>query len=85
MEIAAASGVGVRSLQLSFKRVHGCSPHEFVARRRLEEARRKLLAAPPGSTGKPDRDGHRFFRVGPICCSLQRALRGNSFGHARAR
>ncbi|MDW9627173.1 helix-turn-helix domain-containing protein [Sinorhizobium meliloti] len=26
------------------------SPHEFVASRRLEEARRKPFAAPPGST-----------------------------------
>ncbi|WP_156668178.1 AraC family transcriptional regulator [Rhizobium bangladeshense] len=63
-EIAAASGVGVRSLQLSFKRVHGCSPHEFVARRRLEEARRKLLAAPPGATVTGIAMDIGFFELG---------------------
>lgn len=63
-EIAAASGVGVRSLQLSFKRVHGCSPHEFITRRRLEEARRKLLAAPPRSTVTGIAMDLGFFELG---------------------
>ena len=44
-EVAAATGVGIRSLQKSFKRVLGCSPQEFITRRRLESARRMLLTA----------------------------------------
>ena len=44
-EVAAAIGVGIRSLQISFKRVRGCSPHAFILRRRLEAARQMLLSA----------------------------------------
>jgi AraC-like DNA-binding protein len=43
-EMASAAGVGVRSLQFSFKRVLGCSPRAFLLRRRLEVARQRLLA-----------------------------------------
>jgi transcriptional regulator GlxA family with amidase domain len=43
--VATAIGVGVRSLQLSFKRILGCSPHEFIMRRRLESARQMLIGA----------------------------------------
>ena len=43
--VATAFGVGVRSLQLSFKRILGCSPHEFIMRRRLESARQMLIGA----------------------------------------
>ena len=46
-EVAAAIGVGVRSLQMSFKRSLGCSPHEFITRRRLEKARVLRLMVSP--------------------------------------
>lgn len=49
-EVAAATGVGIRSLQLSFRRVHDCTPREFITRRRLEVAHRMLLAADQAST-----------------------------------
>jgi len=71
-EIAAASGVGVRSLQLSFKRIHGCSPHEFLARRRLEEARRKLLAASPGVTVTEVAMDLGFFELGRFSTRYRR-------------
>ena len=44
-EVARAIGVGVRSLQMSFRRVRGCSPRAFIIRRRLEAARQMLLCA----------------------------------------
>lgn len=43
-EVAIATSIGVRSLQASFKRVHGCTPHEFITRRRLDEARAMLMS-----------------------------------------
>jgi AraC-like DNA-binding protein len=49
-EIACALGVGVRSLQRTFKRVRNCSPMEAVLQRRLERARQALLAATPEET-----------------------------------
>jgi transcriptional regulator GlxA family with amidase domain len=44
-EVAAAVGVGIRSLQMSFKRARGYSPQEFILRRRLEVAQQMLLGA----------------------------------------
>jgi AraC-like DNA-binding protein len=49
-DVAAAIGVGVRSLQMSFKRVRGTSPHEIIMRRRLETARQMLLGAEEQNT-----------------------------------
>ena len=48
-EMAGAVGVGVRSLQSSFKKVLGCSPHAFLLRRRLEVARQRLSAGEQAS------------------------------------
>lgn len=49
-EMALATGVGVRSLQLSFQRARGYSPMQAILRRRLESAREALLNAGPGDT-----------------------------------
>jgi AraC-like DNA-binding protein len=49
-EMARAGGVGVRSLQLSFRRLRGCSPSDAIVRRRLEAARRVLLQADEDAT-----------------------------------
>ncbi len=49
-EMASAIGVGVRSLQLTFRRLRGLSPSEAIMRRRLEAARRSLLGADEAAT-----------------------------------
>jgi len=43
-ELAESLGVGLRSLQLGFRRAVGCSPRDFLMRCRLERARELLLA-----------------------------------------
>ena len=63
-EVAAAIGVGVRSLQRSFKRVHGCSPHEFICQRRLEATRGMLMAAGPGTNVTAIATALGFFELG---------------------
>lgn len=45
--LADELGIGLRSLQLSFREVYGLSPRELLGRIRLEAARERLLAAAP--------------------------------------
>nr|HEX4318667.1 AraC family transcriptional regulator [Kofleriaceae bacterium] len=45
-DVAAAVGVGVRALQLGFRRYRGCSPIAFLRELRLRLARVRLLADP---------------------------------------
>lgn len=49
-ELAARLGVGLRALQLAFRREVGCSPREYLMTCRLEVARSRLLAANEGAT-----------------------------------
>lgn len=63
-EVSSATGVGVRSLQLSFNRIHGCSPQEFIINRRLDEARQQLLVAMPEATVTSIATGLGFFELG---------------------
>lgn len=49
-ELAARLGVGLRALQLAFRRELGCSPREYLMTCRLEIARSRLLAAGEGAT-----------------------------------
>jgi AraC-like DNA-binding protein len=49
-QLSALTGKGLRSLQRSFRAVHGCSLREFLRACRLERARRLLLTAPPSTT-----------------------------------
>jgi transcriptional regulator GlxA family with amidase domain len=47
-DIAAASGVGPRALQLAFRRYAGTTPWSYVRSVRLHRAHRDLQAADPG-------------------------------------
>jgi AraC-like DNA-binding protein len=49
-ELAARLGVGLRALQLAFRREVGCSPREYLTTCRLEVARSRLLSAEEGAT-----------------------------------
>jgi AraC-like DNA-binding protein len=49
-DVAAAAGIGVRALQLAFRRHLGTTPHEYLRKVRLERAHRELRE-PDGSTG----------------------------------
>jgi AraC-like DNA-binding protein len=44
-DLAASLGVGLRALQISFRREMGCSPREYLMTCRLELARSRLLGA----------------------------------------
>jgi AraC-like DNA-binding protein len=58
-EVAAASGVSVRTLTRGFRERHGLGPIGFLHRRRLEAARRDLLASAPGEARVTD-VAHRY-------------------------
>jgi len=49
-DVAAAAGVGVRSLQMAFRRFRDGTPMGFLRRARLERAHADLQAARPGTT-----------------------------------
>jgi AraC-like DNA-binding protein len=46
-EVASELGIGLRSLQVAFRRVHGIAPREMLNRIRLANAREKLLSGDP--------------------------------------
>ncbi len=47
--LADELGIGLRSLQLSFREVYGLTPRELLGRIRLERARERLLAGDPSA------------------------------------
>jgi AraC-like DNA-binding protein/tetratricopeptide (TPR) repeat protein len=47
-DIALLSGMPRRTLEKHFRRFVGCSPLSYLHRERFDQARRKLLRAPPG-------------------------------------
>jgi AraC-like DNA-binding protein len=63
-EVARAMGVGVRSLQRTFKRCRGHTPTEAILRRRLERVHQALSAAGPGSTVTAIATGLGFVELG---------------------
>ncbi|MGR4868272.1 AraC family transcriptional regulator [Variovorax sp. LARHSF232] len=63
-EVACAIEVGIRSLQMSFKRVRGCTPQAFIMRRRLQVARQMLLGAGEEATVTAVAMSLGFFELG---------------------
>lgn len=49
-ELAAASGVSVRSLSQAFREYRGCTPMDVLREQRLQGVRAELLIARPGTT-----------------------------------
>jgi AraC-like DNA-binding protein len=49
-DLAARIGVGLRALQLAFRRELGCSPREYLIACRLEVARGRLMSPSEGAT-----------------------------------
>jgi len=49
-DLAQRIGVGLRALQLAFRRELGCSPREYLTTCRLEVARGRLMAPSEGAT-----------------------------------
>lgn len=49
-DLAARIGIGLRALQLAFRRELGCSPREYLITCRLEVARGRLMSSNEGST-----------------------------------
>ena len=49
-DLAARIGVGLRALQLAFRRELGCTPREYLITCRLEVARARLMSPGEGST-----------------------------------
>jgi AraC-like DNA-binding protein len=49
-DLAAVANVSARSVQLAFGRLRGCTPMQFVLRRRLKKARSLLISPTPSTT-----------------------------------
>lgn len=86
-EIAAQTGISLRSLERSYKAARGCTLRSFLKERRLELAHQRLCAATPGTTvaqilyasgfSRPGEFSHAYrqrFGVAPSE-TLQRVLR----------
>jgi AraC-like DNA-binding protein len=63
-EMASAIGVRVRSLQLTFRRLRGCSPSEAITQRRLEAVRRSLQYADGAATVTQIATDMGFYELG---------------------
>jgi AraC-like DNA-binding protein len=63
-DVASAMGVDAQALVRTFKRVHGCSPAQFILRLRLERAREALAAAGAETTVTKVATGLGFFELG---------------------
>ncbi len=83
-EMAAVAGVSVRSLQQAFRRRRGCSPMQWLMRRRLEAARVALRAPEPATSVTKIATQAGFFNFGRFA-GRYRALFGESPGETLAR
>lgn len=64
-ELSQTLGCNKRTLQVAFKTILGISPLQYLLARRLELARRDLLAAQPGDETVPKiAASHEFFHFG---------------------
>lgn len=71
-EIAAQTGIGLRSLERSYKAARGCSLRTFLKERRLELAHQRLCAATPGTTVAQILYASGFSRPGEFSQAYQR-------------
>jgi AraC-like DNA-binding protein len=74
-EVAAVSGVSVRTLSRGFRERHGVGPIGFLHQRRLEAARRELIAAVPDEATVTE-VAHRycFAHTGRFAIAYRRAF-----------
>ncbi|MEH1098034.1 AraC family transcriptional regulator [Micromonospora sp. CPCC 205561] len=63
-DVAEALGVGVRTLQDSFRRELGTTPTAYLRARRLDAVHRALRAAPPGTSVTTLAVDHGFAHLG---------------------
>jgi len=49
-DLERVAGLSARTLQVAFRKAHGCSPREWIRRRRLMVARERLLVADKSTT-----------------------------------
>lgn len=63
-DMAAVAGVGVRALQLAFRRHHACTPMQWLLHRRLEAAHSALAMPEPGCTVTRVASEFGFFNHG---------------------
>lgn len=87
-EVAAAIGIGVRSAQQAFARVHGCPPMRWLTHRRLERARDMLDRALPTTTVTDVATACGFFQLGRFAVRYRHAFGekpSETLARARAR
>lgn len=73
-DLAAVGGVSARALQAAFRRIHGCTPMEALAARRLQAARDALQAATPATTVTQVATDCGFFHFGRFARDYRQAF-----------
>ncbi len=73
-DLAAVGGVSTRALQAAFRRIHGCTPMEALAARRLQAARDALQAATPATTVTQVATDCGFFHFGRFARDYRQAF-----------
>jgi AraC-like DNA-binding protein len=75
VDIAAAVGVSVPTLNRAFRKCHGMGPKAFVKRRRLERVRAELLSADPRATSVTAiATQHAFWHLSQFAADYKRAF-----------
>ncbi|GAP34489.1 hypothetical protein ISF6_4664 [Piscinibacter sakaiensis] len=72
--LAGAAGVSVRTLQLNFKRLHGCSPMQHLRTLRLQAVRQALLQAGDGASVAEIAARHGFTHLGGFAAHYRAAF-----------
>jgi|APTNR8051073442_1049403.scaffolds.fasta_scaffold03356_9 AraC-like DNA-binding protein len=73
-DIADAFGINVRTIQMGFRRYHGCTPMQMVTRRRLEAARRILFDPSSVTTVTGTAMDCGFFHMGRFATRYRQAF-----------
>jgi len=85
-DLERIAGLSARTLQLAFRKAHGCSPRDWIRQRRLVVARDRLLHAKPGDTVAMAALACGFTRPGAFAAAYaQRFGESPSVTLARAR